>query len=684
VGKRQEAARRIEKLREEINRHNYLYYVKNEPEISDREFDALMAELVRLEREHPELVTPDSPTQKVGGAPIEEFRSAEHILPMLSMDNTYNEEELREFHNRVTKLLGKDSPPAYVVEPKIDGVAINLIYENGSLARAITRGNGRVGDDVTHNARTVKDLPLRLYTGVAGAPDDLSGSTIELRGEVYMPFKAFERVNAQRRKEGLNLFANPRNATAGSLKLLDPSVAAARGLRLFTYEVGYVEGVGLPDSHWETLGLLRALGCPTNPGIERCEDFHAVLVSCRGWEKRLGKLDYPVDGLVIKVDSRAQRERLGQTSKAPRYMIAYKFGADQAISQVEDIRVQVGKTGQLTPVAILEPVQLSGTTVSRASLHNFDELERKDVRVGDHVLVEKAGEIIPQVVGVRRELRSGKERKFPRPANCPVCGEAVQQDPGGVYLRCVNARCPARLKETVRHFSSRGAMDIEGLGDALVEQLVEAGLVRDCADLYSLRKQDLARLERMGEKSAENLLNGIEASKRRGLARLLFALGVPHVGSHLAEVLADHLGSVDRLMAADPETLEAIPEVGPVVAQAIVEFMGRESTRAVIEKLRRAGVSMEAERAARPQNPNIAGKTFVVTGTLQARSRDEIEGLIRSLGGRATSSVSQNTDYLIVGENPGSKLNRARALGIPILTEADFDRLREEGEAAVR
>jgi len=680
VSRSDEAARRIAKLREEIERHNYLYYVKNEPEISDREFDALMAELVRLEREHPELLTPDSPSQKVGGEPIEQFQTAEHIAPMLSMDNTYNGDEVREFHERVTRLLGPGVPLRYVVEPKIDGVAINLIYRDGTLLRAITRGNGRVGDDVTHNARTVKDLPLRLRAGVQGAPADLSGSLIEIRGEVYMPFATFERVNKERESRGEALFANPRNATAGTLKLLDPKVAARRGLRLFTYETGHFEGIDVPDSHWDVLGLLRELGCPTNPNIERCEDIEAVLAVCARWERRLERLPYPVDGLVIKVDSRAQREKLGQTSKAPRYMIAYKFGAEQAVTRVRDIHVQVGKTGQLTPVAILEPVQLSGTTVSRASLHNFDELERKDVRVGDFVLVEKAGEIIPQVVGVRKQMRDGSERKLPRPRTCPVCGEPVQQDPGGVYLRCVNARCPAQLKERIRHFGSRGAMDIEGLGESLVGQLVDAGLVSDCADLYRLRLEDVAGLERMGKKSAQNLMDGIEASKDRGLARLLFALGIPHVGSHLAQVLAEHFGSMDALLAADAEQLEGVPEVGPIVAGAVAEFLRRPSTRQVIRKLRQAGVRMEAARPAPAANPNISGKTFVVTGTLAGYSRSEIEELIESLGGKAASSVSRNTDYLIAGENPGSKLQKARALGVPVLSEEEFERLRREGE----
>ena len=670
------AARRISELRELIHRHNYLYYVKNEPEISDREFDALLEELQRLERDHPELITPNSPTQKVGGQPIDQFRTVEHIVPMMSIDNTYNEDELREFHKRVMKLLGGEDGVTYVVEPKIDGVAISLVYENGSLSRAVTRGDGRVGDDVTHNARTVRNLPLRLYTGEAGAPADLSGSTIEIRGEVYMPFAAFDRVNDERRQEGQNLFANPRNATAGSLKLLDPNIAARRGLHIFTYETGHAERIELPDSHWETLRLLRALGCPTNPDIARCEDLDSLLAKCAYWDKHTGGLDYPIDGLVVKVDNRRQRVRLGATSKAPRYMIAYKFGATQQVSVVRDIRVQVGMTGQLTPVADLEPVQLSGTTVSHASLHNFDELERKDIRIGDHVLVEKAGEIIPQVVKVIVEKRSGSERRLRRPKTCPVCREAVQRDPEGVYLRCVNPLCPAQRKERIRHFAGRRAMDIEGLGEALVEQLVERNVVSDYGDLYRLKKEDVAAMERMGDKSAQNLLDGIEASKGRGLARLLFAMGIQHVGAHLAEVLAEHFSSLDDLSAADEEKLQQIPEVGPTVAHSIAEFFRRKDAQEVIGKLRQAGVSMQAQRALRAESPAIAGKTFVVTGTLSTYSREEIEGLIRSLGGRAALNVSKKTDYVIVGDQAGSKLEKARRLGVKTLSEEEFEALR--------
>jgi len=669
---------KIEELREKVRYHNYLYYVKNEPEISDREFDALMEELLALEREHPELVTSDSPTQKVGGEPLEEFETAEHILPMLSIDNTYNEAELREFDSRIGRWLGDGERWCYVVEPKIDGVAINLIYVDGSLRRAITRGDGRRGDDVTNNARTVKNLPLRLYTGKASGASDLRGTTIEIRGEICMPFEAFEKVNEERGRDGLPLFANPRNATAGSLKLLDPRITATRGLRALTYEVGSSEGIEIPDSHMATLDWLRSVGCPVNPNAERCSDISEVLGKCQYWEKHFTELEYPVDGLVVKVDSRAQRVRLGATTKSPRWMIAYKFAAEQQVSQIKKIKVQVGKSGQLTPVAILEPVHLSGTVVSRATLHNFDELERKDVRVGDHVLVEKAGEIIPQVVKAIPEMRTGTEKKLRRPTRCPACSEPVEKDPEGVYIRCVNPLCAAQRTERIIHFASRNAMDIEGLGEALVHQLVEHDLVEDYGDIYSLKKEDLVALERMGEKSAQNLLDGIEASKQRGLARLLFALGIPHIGAHAAEVLARHFESLDGLLRASEGDLEAVQEIGPKMARSVVEFFKKKSTRRVVKKLRDAGVSTRYEGAVE-EHPAFTGKSFVVTGSLRNYSRDEIESLIESLGGRATSSVSAKTDYLIVGGNPGSKLDKARGLGVPIISEEDFERMRRQG-----
>ncbi len=663
------AAERIEHLREAIRRHNRLYYVENRLEISDREFDALMQELLRLEREHPELATADSPTRRVGGEPLDQFAPAEHLSPMLSIDNTYSEQEVREFDRRIGRLLGDGADWSYVVEPKIDGVAINLIYRDGVLDQAITRGDGLRGDDITANARTVHDIPLSLGTE---APP---GSVIEVRGEVYMPFDAFAQVNREREERGETPFANPRNATAGSLKLLHPRVTARRRLRCFTYEIGHCEGVAPPDSHWERLRWLASAGCPTNPHAARCDCVQGVLRQCEHWERNLEQLDYPADGLVVKVDSAAQRQRLGRTSKAPRWMMAYKFAAEQQVSRVCRIEINVGKTGQLTPVAMLEPVQLSGTTVSRASLHNFDEVERMDVREGDYVLVEKAGEIIPQVVKVIPEKRTGEERPFRRPDRCPACDEPVHRDPAGVYVRCPNPGCPAQRVGRITHFASRGAMDIEGLGEALAEQLVRADLVSDVGDLYRLEHKRLLQLERMGQKSAENLLDAIEQSKQRALSPLIYALSVPNVGAHLADVLAANFEDLDAIPTGDAEALQRVHEIGPIVAESIVDFFARESTRTVLAKLRAAGVNTRSERPGAETNPDVTGKTFALTGTLSGLTRSEATELIESQGGRVTASVSGNTDYLVVGQKPGSKLQRARAAGVRELSEQQFREL---------
>lgn len=673
---------RIERLRDAIRRHNHLYYVTNEPEISDREFDALMEELQRLENEHPGSATPDSPTRRVGAEPLTAFATAEHLVPMRSIDNTYNEPEVREFDARVGRLLasadGEAPEWSYVVELKIDGVAINLVYRGGSLERAITRGNGVRGDDVTQNARTVADLPLKLLSGASPAGGD---SVVEIRGEIYMSARTFVAANAERGAANEPPFANPRNATAGSLKLLDSRITARRKLRLFAYEIGLCEGIELPDSHWECLQWLRDSGCPTNPRAERCADIDEVLSLCDYWDGLLHELPYPVDGLVIKVDSRRRREQLGSTSRAPRWMMAYKFAAEQQVSRVLKIEVNVGKSGQLTPVAVLEPVHLSGTTVSRASLHNFDELERKDVRVGDYVLVEKAGEIIPQVVKTVMEKRTGDERPFPRPKTCPSCGESVQQAPDGVHIRCVSPTCPAQRVERITHFAGRNAMDVAGLGEALVKQLVGAGLVEDYGDVYYLDGDRVAALDRMAAKSTENLLAAIEQSKGRGLSRLLFGLGIPHVGAHLAEVLAGRFGDLDELCAAGVEALESVDEIGPTVAAAIVDFFAKDSTDAVLGKLRQAGVSTGSHRAAGVRrSPRVEGKTFVLTGTLAGHSRSEARKLIEEQGGRVTGSVSGNTDYVVVGADPGGKLSDARRLGVQKLDESGLLALLQGGE----
>ncbi len=678
----EDISEKIARLREEINRHNYMYYVKGEPEISDAGFDALLNELQRLESLHPDLITPESPTRKVGGRPVEGFTSEDHPTPMYSMDNTYNEGELRDFDRRVRKRLAEvgREDPSYVLEPKVDGVAINLIYRNGNLHQAITRGDGRTGDDVTHNARTIVDLPLSLYTGEPDTPDDFNGTVLEIRGEVYMPFDAFRSANKEREENGDMPFRNPRNATAGTLKLLDPSVAATRKLHIFTYEIGIHGGLQLPDSHRETLALLSRVGCPVNAGIGKYAQIDDVLEQCTLWESQKAELNYAVDGLVVKVDSRRHREVLGHTTKVPRYMIAYKFGAEQALTTVRDIRIQVGKSGQLTPVADLEPVTLSGTVVTRASLHNFDELRRKDIRIGDSVYVEKAGEIIPQVLKAEVELRNGDERRVSAPDSCPSCGEHVEKEPGGVYIRCINPRCPAQVKEKIEHFASRAAMDIDGLGSVIVRQLVEEGLVSDCADLYGLTMRDLEQLERMGSKErklARNILDGIERSKDRGLSRVLYGLGIPNVGSHLADVLSERFSSINAIMEADAEQLQDVDEIGPVVAESIREFFSKEAARRVIGKLKNAGVRLESATGKEAGHERFRGKRFVVTGTLANYTRDEIAGLIEELGGRVTSSVSASTDYLIAGEKPGSKLQKARDAGVRILDENGFERLME-------
>jgi len=660
-------AKRIAELRREIERHNRLYYVEAAPEISDAHYDRLYQELKSLEEAHPELADPNSPTQRVGGQPVEQFESVPHDVPMLSIDNTYSPAEVREFDARVRRFLETDEPIEYVVEPKIDGVAISLHYERGRLTRGLTRGDGRVGDDVTANIRTIRDVPLELH----GTPPP---ATVLIRGEAYLTRSQFDRINTAREAQGLPVFANPRNAAAGSLKLLDSRETARRKLRFFAYAIAAIEGAPRPPTHGDALALLRQWGLPVNPDITVCRGIEAVVAEFDRRQAARHNLDYDIDGLVIKVNSLDQQDRLGATTKSPRWCIAYKFAAEQAETVVTSIEVQVGKTGILTPVANLEPVQLAGTTVSRASLHNFDEIRRKDVREGDVVVIEKAGEIIPQVVEVRTDRRSVASTEFPIPRQCPVCGGPAVRDPEGVYIRCVNPACPAQLKERIRYFAARDQMDIKGLGAALGDQLVAKHLVSSPADLYRLTAEQVAELDRMGETSARNLMKQIEASKQRSLDRVIAALNVRHVGRHVAAVLADEFHSMDALVsaAADPSRLEGIQEIGPVVAQSIHDFFAAEAGRALVEALRAAGVRMEAEAPA-PSGPQpLSGKTLVVTGTLARFSRNQIEAMIKSLGGRATSSVSKNTDFLIAGDNPGSKLDKARTLGVRVLSEQEF------------
>jgi DNA ligase (NAD+) len=669
-------ANRIEALRSRIERHNYRYYIEDNPEISDLEFDRLMQELQDLEKQHPELVTPESPTQRVGGQPIEGFRQVAHRVPMLSIENTYNEEEVREFDARVRRLL-QDEEPLYVVEHKIDGVSASLLYRDGRFAFGLTRGDGTRGDDITHNLRTVRDIPLRLL-----APKDKAPAVLEIRGEVYMTNTELSRLNQLQSERGERIFANCRNAAAGSLKLLDPRQSSQRVLRFFAHSEGELSGLSL-STHDRFLALIRGFGIPVVPHSGVLETIDNVLIYCKETLEARAALDYETDGLVIKVNSFAQRDRLGSTSKSPRWVIAYKVELWQASTQVKDIHVQVGKTGTLTPVAELQSVEIAGTKVSRVSLHNADEIVRKDIRIGDSVIVEKAGKIIPHVIRVELEKRSGHEQTFHFPENCPVCHGEVGRDEGGVYIRCLNPSCPAQLKERLRFFATRRAMDIEGLGPALIDQLVDQGIVKSLTDLYALTAEQLEDLEHMGEKSAQKLVDNIRASRDRGLTRVLTALGIRHIGERNARLLADEFGNMQDLMSAPETRLAEIPGVGPIVAESVHRFFQSEAGIETIRKLEQYGVHMtEKARSKAPASRlKFEGKIFVVTGTMARFSRAEIEDLIRRLGGKTSSSVSRKTDYVVAGENPGSKLDKARELGIEILSEEEF--LVSSGQPAV-
>ncbi len=787
-----DARAEIEKLRDTIRYHERKYYVDAAPEISDYDFDQLMKKLEALEAEHPELVTPDSPTQRVGGEPLSKFETVKHRQPMLSIDNTYSYGELREFDARVKRWL-KTRDVQYVVELKIDGVAMALWYEEGVLVRGITRGNGVQGDDVTQNVRTVRDVPLRL---------DHAPAFLEVRGEIYMPNAELARVNEEREAAGEPHFQNPRNATAGSLKLLDPRITAARGLRFFAHSIGDSEGFDVA-THQECFERFKAMGVPVNPDYTVCHSIDEVLACCEEWDEKRHGLPYEVDGIVVKVDSFAQREALGSTAKAPRWLCAYKFAPEQAVTKLKSVDFQVGRMGTITPVANLEPVRLAGTTVSRATLHNFDEVERKDIRVGDHVTVQKAGEIIPQVLGVVAEKRTGDEKPVEPPAACPACDGPVERAESEVYYRCHNPLCPAQIKERILGFAGRQTMDIEGLGPAVVEQLVDKGLVKDYGDLYSLKLKDVAALERMGEQSARNLLDAIEASKGRGLAKLIAALGIRHIGVTVAEDLAKCYASMDELKAATerelagdssfqaddiadsfsqellrqqdageepgktiweklrlkkvraavqdlahgslladsarevvlkalngllkrenlceeaglagadlsdeakallarersslndkelqrlnrllldaaypkhirPITHKLVLGIGDVMARSVVEFFKLPQTEEVLRKLKDAGVKMEAEpvESETSSDAPLAGLSILVTGTLSGFSRQEAQDRIKELGGKAVSSVSSKTDYVVAGESPGqSKLDKAQQLGVPVIGEEEF------------
>jgi len=667
MGVSEHIKKEVEKLRKEIHYHNYRYYVLNDPVISDYEYDQLVKRLEELERQYPELITPDSPTQRIGEEITGEFPTVEHRIPMLSLDNTYNEEEVRDFDRRVRKLLG-DEPVEYVVELKIDGVAVSLRYEKGKFVQGSTRGNGKIGDDITSNLKTIKTVPLVLLT------DDPDLQNIEVRGEVYMPKHEFERMNREREEEGLPLFANPRNAAAGTLKLQDPKEVAKRGLDIFVHTVAeFPEKV---KTHYEALQILKDIGFKVSPYVKLCKNIDEAIEYFNEWVDRRDSLPFEIDGMVLKVNSFDQQRRLGTTIKSPRYAIAYKFPARQATTRIKDIVLQVGRTGVVTPVAVLDPVHLSGTIVSRATLHNEDEIKRKDIRIGDWVIVEKGGEIIPKVVKVIKDKRTGEEKEFRMPEKCPVCGGKLVREEGEVAWRCINVSCPAQIKRSIQHFASRNAMDIEGLGPSLIDQLVDKGLVKDYGDLYYLDPKEVAKLERMGKKSTENLMRAIEKSKTRPLARLIFALGIRHVGIHAAGILAERFKSIDKLKEATFEELASIEGIGPIMAKSIVNFFREKKNLEVLEKLRRAGVKMEEEEK---KEGVLAGKTFVFTGALSKYSRHEAQEKVIALGGKVSSSVSRNTDYVVVGENPGSKYEKAKKLGIKIINEEEF--LKMIGEA---
>jgi DNA ligase (NAD+) len=662
-------AQRVDELRRQINYHNDRYYVEASPEISDREFDRLLEELKKLEAEHPELLTPDSPTQRVGGQPIEGFRTVRHRVPMLSIDNTYNADDLREFDRRVRKALGKGEAVTYVVEPKIDGVAMSLTYENGVFTVGATRGNGEEGDDVTHNLRAIRELPLRLKT-------ERPLALFEARGEVYMTRDELARLNRQRAEKGQKLYDNPRNTAAGTLKLLDPRQSAERRLRLFTYGLGAVEGVEV-DTHLKMLDLLRKYGLPVNEHIVSFGAIDDVIAYVNDWAAKRNALPYETDGLVIKVDDFDQRERLGMTSKFPRWVVAYKFPAEQATTRLVKVELMVGKSGTLTPRAHLDPpVRLAGTTVRHASLHNADYMKSKDIRVGDTVVVEKAGEIIPYIVRSVPEARTGAEQVFKWPSRCPVCGSPVKKDEDGPFYRCTSSDCVGRLKRQLRSFAARNAMDVGELGEKLADQLADSGLVRSIPDLYRLKKEQLVELERMGDKSAQNLLDALEGSKGRGLARVLTGLAIPGVGDTVADLIAEAIPSADELLSASQERLSQIKGIGPVLAENVHEYFHSTTGRKTVTDLKELGLKLTQDVRPKPAGAaDLTGKTFVVTGTLERYSRDEIEALIKSLGGKASGSVSKKTDYVVAGENAGSKLGKAKELGVAVLTEDDFDKL---------
>jgi len=662
------AKNEIEQLREKLRYHEYRYYVVDDPEISDAAFDRMMDRLKELESAHPELITPDSPSQRVGGAPREGFQTVRHARPMLSLDNAFSYDALRDWDRRVREGSGREKIE-YIAEHKFDGLSISLQYEDGVLARGVTRGDGTTGEDVTPNVKTIRSIPLRIE-GAALKKAKLIGD-FEVRGEIMMPRKSFDALNRQQEQSGGKIFANPRNAAAGAVRVLDPNITAQRRLEFFAYYL-LIDGKVPFAKHSDSLQVLKQLRFHASDDWKLCVGIEEVFAYCDAWDTKREKLPYEIDGVVLKVNSTGIQNELGYTAKAPRWALAYKYPAQQESTVVNDIRVQVGRTGALTPVAVLEPVQVGGVTVSRSTLHNMDEIERLGLQIGDTVLIERAGEVIPHILKVTKE---GKHRKpFRMPKHCPECGSAIHKSEDEVAYRCVNAACPAKRKESLLHFASRHAMNIDGLGDKIVDQLVEKGLVKDMADLYSLKLDEVAALERRAEKSAQNLLEEVEASKKNSLARLIYALGIRFVGERTGQLLAEQFSSLDEFAAAREEQLVEVPEVGPKVAASIAEFFSEAANRQLIKKLYKAGVRPTSEKR-EVKSQKFAGKSFVFTGGLTNRSREDAGELVKQHGGKVSGSVSKKTDYVVVGTDPGSKYDKAKELGVTILTEAEYEKL---------
>ncbi len=657
---KKEAKKRINKLRDEINHHNYLYYVENNPIISDYEFDQLLKELESLETKFPDLITPDSPTQRIGGEPLEGFNTVEHKTAMLSLDNTYTYDELRAYDERVKKNVGESQ---YIVEPKIDGTGVALLYENGILIRGATRGDGVKGDDITFNLKTIPSIPLKLR--------EKTLKNVEVRGEVFFSLKGFKKYNREQAKIGEAIFANPRNAAAGSLRQLDPKIVASRPLNIFVYTISFSDKEYVTQEN--AIKMLKEAGFRVNPLIKKVENIEEAIKYCEELEKLRQELDYEIDGAVIKVNSLLKQKELGATIKHPRWAIAYKFAAKQATTKLKDIAIQVGRTGTITPVAILEPVNVGGVTVSRATLHNFDELKRKDVKIGDIVLVERSGDVIPQVVKSIKKKRKGGEKARRIPKKCPICGSNIIHEKGEVAVRCPNRMCPARLKWRIRYYASRDAMDIDHLGESTIDKLIEKDLIDSIADLYLLKKEDIILLEGFKEKSAQNLLDSIEKSKNQSLSRLIYGLGIRHVGKYAAQLLASHYNSIDNLAKADVEELKEINGLGDKTAEAIGTFFATEENIELINKIKEIGI--KTCEIVKTKDLPLKGKKFVFTGGLQSLTRPDASDIVKQKGGIVSSSVGKDTDFVVVGENPGSKFNKAKKLGITILDESEFKKL---------